>query len=132
MGVHRKGRRGNKDRCTGKAWRKKASGKARTIGNDRGKIPTSAEFSREYLTYIKDVKQNRSARRTRQALKHFSLLFGNKKLSEITPENSDTYKGRRFNEAAKPAHVNREFTDKKILYPQPSMWHKFFGDNPVS
>jgi len=132
MGVHRKGRRGNKDRCTGKAWRKKASGKARTIGHDRGKIPTSAEFSREYLTYIKDVKQNRSARRTRQALKHFSLLFGNKKLSEITPEDSDTYKRRRFNEGAKPATVNRELAVIKHLFNLASKWHKFFGDNPVS
>src|SRR4030066_516011 len=132
MGVHRKGRRGNKDRCTGKAWRKKASGKARTIGHDRGKIPTSAEFSKEYLTYIKDVKQNRSARRTRQALEHFTLLFGNKKLSEITPENSDTYKGRRFNEGAKPATVNRELAVIKHLFNLASKWHKFFGDNPVS
>ena len=96
------------------------------------KVPTLQEFSTNYLTYIKDVKQNRSSRRTRQALDHFILVFGIKKLSEISPEDIDTYKKRRLNGEAKPATINRELAVIKHLFNLARKWHRFFGDNPIS
>jgi integrase len=96
------------------------------------KVPTLQEFSVKYLAHINDVKQNRSAKRTKQALEHFIVFFGSNKLSEINPEDVDTYKSRRLNQGAKPATINRELAVIKHLFNIARKWHKFFGDNPVS
>jgi integrase len=96
------------------------------------RIPTLSEFAAEYLAYIRDVKQIRSHIRSRQALAHFTRCYGNKKLSEITIEDIDVYKRRRFEDNAKPGTIARELAVVKNMFYQARKWHKFFGENPVS
>ncbi|GIW48422.1 MAG: hypothetical protein KatS3mg078_2299 [Deltaproteobacteria bacterium] len=81
-------------------------------------IPTVAEFVNDYLSYIGEIKQNCSTRRSKQALNHFIRFFGDKRLSEISSKDIDTYKSRRI------AVI-------KHLFNLARRWHKFFGDNPI-
>ncbi len=59
-------------------------------------------------------------------------FFGDRKLSEITVGDIDTYKSRRLNEGAKPATLNRELSLIRHLFNLARKWHRSFGENPVS
>lgn len=96
------------------------------------RIPTLSEFIAEYLAYIRDVKQIRSHDRSGYAVAHFTKLYGNKKLSEITIEDIDIYKRRRFEDNAKPGTVARELVVIRNMFYQARKWRRFFGENPVS
>ncbi|HWP91747.1 MAG TPA: tyrosine-type recombinase/integrase [Thermodesulfobacteriota bacterium] len=96
------------------------------------RIPTLSEFTQEYIEHIRDVKQNRSFRRTRQALDHFNKLFNGRKLNEISSDDIDAYKKLRLNQDAKPATVNRELSVVKNLFNLAYRKGKFFGRNPVT
>jgi len=95
-------------------------------------LPTFEEFSRGYVEYQKDVKQIQSHDRSREACTHFSKLFGNKKLTEITAEDIDIYKQKRLNEEAKPGTIKRELNVIRNLFNRARKWKKFFSENPVS
>lgn len=95
-------------------------------------IPTLNEFSKSYIEYQRDVKRVRSFDRTRVAVNHFSRFFGDKKLSELTPEDIDIYKQRRLEEGVKLGTIKRELHVIRHLFNQARKWKKFFGENPVS
>lgn len=94
-------------------------------------IPTFNEFSIEYLTHGKEVLKKRSWWRDVYGLKHFVLLFGDRRLSEITPKDVDDYKRIRLKDVA-PSTVNRELQCVRSLFNLAKRWNKFFGNNPVS
>lgn len=95
-------------------------------------IPIFSEFAMEYLEYIAPTKQNRSAKRSGQAINHFSKRYGRKNLSEITTEDIDNNKSIRLKEDVKPATVNRELAVIKNLFNLAHKWNRCFGHNPVS
>ncbi len=94
-------------------------------------IPIFNEFANEYLTHGKEVIKKRSWWRDTYGLKHFILLFGDRRLSEITPKDVDDYKKIRLKDVA-PSTVNRELQCARSLFNLAKRWKKFFGDNPVS
>ncbi len=94
-------------------------------------IPIFNEFANEYLTHGKEVIKKRSWWRDIYGLKHFILLFGDRRLSEITPKDVDDYKKIRLKDVA-PSTVNRELQCARSLFNLAKRWKKFFGDNPVS
>jgi len=94
-------------------------------------IPTLSEFFDEYISYIKDVKQNRSWKGAIQYLKHLTSYFKDKKLSEISPKDIDDYKLFRLKDV-KPSSLNRELACLSHLTNYAKRQRKFFGDNPVS
>jgi integrase len=94
-------------------------------------IPTFNDFANEYLMHGKEVIQKRSWWRDVYGLKHFISLFGDRRLSEITPKDVDDYKKIRLKDVA-PSTVNRELQCARSLFNLAKRWKKFFGDNPVS
>lgn len=94
-------------------------------------IPTLKEFSDEYISYIRDVKQNRSWKGAVQYLNHLNPYFKDKKLSEISPKDIDDYKLYRL-KSVKPSSLNRELACLSHLINYAKQQRKFFGDNPVS
>ncbi len=108
------------------------------LGIEEVTIPTLEEFSREYITYVRNVKKNRAWERDRESLKQLLRFFARKKLNEITPADISAYQTQRLNETNhlkrlnSPATVNRELTCLKALYNIAKQKEKFFGDNPVS
>jgi len=94
-------------------------------------IPIFNEFANEYLVHGKEVIKKRSWWRDTYGLKHFILLFGDRRLSEITPKDVDDYKKNRLKDVA-PSTVNRELQCVRSLFNLAKRWKKFFGDNPVS
>jgi len=96
------------------------------------KIPIASDFIPEYIYFIREVKKNRSHDRSRQALDHFSKLYGDKKLNEITPEDIDNYKQIRLNECAALGTIARELVVIRHFFNQARKWKRFLGENPVS
>jgi integrase len=94
-------------------------------------VPTLKEFSVGYLKHGKDVVKKRSWYREEYGLRPFLELFGDRKLSEITPKDVDDYKQIRLNDVL-PATVNRELQIVRHLFNLAKRWKKFFGENPVS
>lgn len=94
-------------------------------------IPTLMCFSKDYLTYIKDTVKKRSWKRDELCLKHLNRFFGEKKLSNIKPQDIDDYKASRLKDVA-PATVDRELEVLRHLFNLAERWNKFFGKNPVS
>jgi integrase len=94
-------------------------------------IPTLNEFSVEYLKHGREVVKKRSWYRDEYGLSHFLELFGDRKLSEITPKDIDDYKQARLKRVA-PATVNRELQIIRPLFNLAKRWKRFFGENPVS
>jgi integrase len=94
-------------------------------------IPNLEEFSKEYLTYVRDVTKKRSWKRDELCLRHLINFYGNRLLSTIKPQDIDEYKAARLNKVA-PATVNRELEVLRYLFNLADRWDKFFGKNPVS
>ena len=94
--------------------------------------PTFNKISVEYLEHQKNVKQIRSIDRTAQAVSHFSKLFGDKRLEEITATDIDTFKSRRLNSGIKPNTIARDLVVIRHLFNYAYKRKKFFGRNPVS
>jgi integrase len=95
-------------------------------------IPTFDKISTEYLQHQRDVKQIRSYTRTAQAVSHFSRLFGDKKLHEITASDVDVYTQRRLKDGKKLNTVVRDLTVIRHLFNYAYSRRAFFGRNPVS
>jgi len=94
-------------------------------------IPTLNEIKDDYIAYIQDVKGNRSWRRSEELLRPLSKLYGNKKLSDISPKDLEEFKSLRLKEVS-PATVNRSLSVLRHLINLAKRWKKFYGDNPVS
>jgi len=94
-------------------------------------IPNFRMFTKDYLNYIINVIQKRSWKRDELCLKHLISFFGDKKLSNIKPNDIDDYKSCRLNNV-KPATVNRELEVLRHMFNLAERWSRFFGKNPVS
>jgi len=94
-------------------------------------IPNLNDFADKYLTYVRETKKKRSWKRDELALKHLKKHFSNKKLTEIEPQDIDTYKSSRLKNVT-PATVNRELEVLRYLFNIAERWEKFYGKNPVS
>ncbi len=95
------------------------------------KVPTLSEFEGEYIKYVRDVIKKPSWKRDTLCLKYLTAVFGERKLSEITPRDVDDYKEIRITDVA-PATVNRELEVLRHLFNLAERWKQFFGKNPVS
>jgi len=94
-------------------------------------IPTLSEFSKQYIDYVRDVKQNRSWKCAIQYLGHLKNSFGDKKLSQITSKDVDDYKLLRARKV-KSSTINRELACLSHLLNYAKRRKLFFGENPVS
>jgi len=94
-------------------------------------IPTIEEFEKEYITYIRDIKNNRSWKLAEYYLSTLKQFFFDKKLSQITVNDIDEYKLKRLKEV-KPASVNRELACLSHLFNYAKRQKRYFGKNPVS
>jgi len=79
------------------------------------KIPNLEEFSKEYLTYVRDVTKKRSWKRDELCLRHIIAFYGNRLLSNIKPQDIDEYKASRL-KVVSPATVNRELEVLRYLF----------------
>lgn len=95
------------------------------------KIPILQDFSESYISYVRDVKQNRSWKCAVQYLGHLKRTFAEKKLSQITVKDIDNYKLLRL-QRVKPSTVNRELACLSHLFNYAKRQKVFFGENPVS
>jgi len=95
-------------------------------------IPTLNKISTEYLHHQENVKQIRSYTRTAQAVSHFSKLFGDRRLNEISASDIDTFKQRRLDEGIKLNTIVRDLVVIRHLFNYTYKRKKFFGRNPVS
>ena len=95
-------------------------------------IPTLDEFAENYISYVRDVKQNRAWKRDVLSLSHLKKFMGNKKLSGISAKDIQDYQAKRLKLGRKPATVNRELACLKHLFNVAKQQSAFFGDNPVS
>jgi len=94
-------------------------------------VPTLRTFSREYIDYQKNLKQNRSWQKDESHLRRFNSLWGDRKLSNISAKEIDDYKTIRLQQV-KPATVNRELAALRHLFYLAEKWDKFYGKNPVA
>ena len=97
----------------------------------RANIPTLREFSSEFVSHQRDIKQNRSWKKDEAHIKRFIQAFGNKKLTEITIVDIDNYKRKRVKEV-KEATVNRELSALRKLLNLAKKRKLYHGDNIVS
>ena len=96
-----------------------------------GEIPSLKDFSGDYIKHVRDTIQRRSWSRYEYSLNHLIELYGDKKLSEITPKDIDDFKEIRLKEV-KPATVNRELSTLRQIFNLARRWEKFYGENPVT
>ena len=94
-------------------------------------IPTLDEVTVDYIKHVRDTVKKRSWKRDELCLRHLTAVFGDRKLSQITPRDIDDYKALRRSKVA-PATVNRELEVLRYLFNLSKRWKKFFGENPVS
>ena len=95
-------------------------------------IPAFNEITTDYLQHQKDIKQIRSYTRTEQAVSHFSKIFGDKKLNNITASDIDIYKQRRLKDGIKLNTIVRDLVVIRHLFNFAYNRRKFYGRNPVS
>lgn len=90
------------------------------------------DFIAEFVSYARDIKQNRAWEDAQDCVKSFARFFGNKKLSEINSADIEDYKRIRTREGRKPATINKELAFVRHLFNYAKRCKKFYGDNPVS
>lgn len=96
-----------------------------------GEIPTLKDFSSVYIKHVRDTIKRRSWYRYEYSLNHLIELYGEKQLTEITPNDIDDFKEVRLKDV-KPATVNRELSTLRQIFNLAKRWKKFYGENPVS
>lgn len=95
-------------------------------------IPTFNEFIPEFISYLKEIKQNRGWKGAKACVATFAKCFGSKKLSEITSANVEDFKRIRTKEGKKPATTNSDLAFVRHLFNYAERCNKFYGKNPVS
>ncbi|MGE5445694.1 MAG: tyrosine-type recombinase/integrase, partial [Ignavibacteriales bacterium] len=95
-------------------------------------IPTFNEFIADFIEHQKNIKRNRDWYRPEHSVRLFAKYFGDKKLSEITPNDIDDYKRLRLGEGKQPSTVNRELAAVRTLFFLAKKRKRFFGENAVS
>ena len=88
-------------------------------------------FAMSYIKHVRETLKRRSWYRYEYSLNTLLELYGNKKLSELTPKDIDDFKEIRLRKV-KPATVNRELSTLRQIYNLAKRWNNFVGENPVS
>lgn len=65
------------------------------------KTPTLKEYSETFLNYLTETQKNRSVVRSRQCLRHFNELYGDKQICDLTSLIIEDYATRRRKEVKK-------------------------------
>lgn len=88
------------------------------------------KFREQYIEYAKSNKKPSSAQRDEYSLKHLEVVFGGKRLSDISPFLVEKYKTLRKVEGAKPATINHEMACLRHMFTMALKWGKA-EKNPV-
>lgn len=95
-------------------------------------IPTFNDFIAEFVSYVRDIKQNRAWKQAEDCVKRFAVLFGNKRLSEIKSADIEDYKRIKIQEGKKPATIDKTLSFVRHLFNYAKRCDKFYSNNPVS
>jgi integrase len=95
-------------------------------------IPTFNEFIPDFISYLRDIKQNRAWEQAEDCVKRFAVLFGNKKLSEIKSADIEDYKRIKTQEGKKPATIDKTLCFVRHLFNYAKRCDRFYANNPVS
>lgn len=98
----------------------------------QAETPTFNDFMPEFVSYVRDIKQNRAWRDGADSVDNFARFLGNKKLSEINSADIEDYKRLRTREGKKPATINKELSFIKHLFNYAKRCNNFHANNPVS
>lgn len=95
------------------------------------KIPTLREFGQEYISHMRDTIKLKSWNRYEYSLNRILALYGDDKLTDITPEKVSAYIRTRQKDA-QPATINRELSTLRQIINLAKDWNKFYKENPVT
>ncbi len=98
----------------------------------QAEIPTFNEFIPEFISYVRDIKQNRAWSFAKNSVESFAKFFGFKKLVEITSADVEDYKRLTTQVGKKPATINRQLAFARHLFNYARRCNKFYANNPVS
>lgn len=95
-------------------------------------IPIFDNFIPAFVSYLKDIKQNRLWDVAERCVRKFGEHFGGQRLSHITSADVEDFKRIRTREGKKPATINKELSFVKHLFNYARRCNRFFSNNPVS
>ncbi|MGE5446036.1 MAG: tyrosine-type recombinase/integrase [Ignavibacteriales bacterium] len=98
----------------------------------QAEIPTFNDFIPDFISYLRDIKQNRAWKQAEDCVKGIALLFGGKKLSEIRSADIEDYKRIKIQEGKKPATIDKTLSFVRHLFNYAKRCDKFYANNPVS
>jgi len=95
-------------------------------------IPTFNEFIADFISSLRDIKQNRAWKQGGDCVRDFAVLFGEKRLSDIKPADIEDYKRLKTQEGKKPATIDKMLAFVRHQFNYAKRCDRFFGNNPVS
>jgi integrase len=93
------------------------------------KSPRFEAFAKEYLEWVKANLSPETNRSVSTFVAGFVRVFGQKKLSDITPWDLERYKKERKDAGRKPSTVNKELAALKTMLKKAHTWGKL-ADHP--
>ncbi|RKZ30366.1 hypothetical protein DRQ36_05840 [bacterium] len=87
------------------------------------------DFAKEYLDYSKSNKAPKTYRADPTGIRNMLKFFGDRLLSEITPQLIEEYKAKRL-ETVKPASINRELATLSNMFTKANQW-QIVSVNPM-
>jgi integrase len=102
--------------------RKRAEALQGTLGLHATKDPVFKYFAEQYLAHYKVTRWLSSYVRAESEVKQFCRLWGDRRLSQITPRMIEEYKGERLGAGIKPATVERDLGTLQQMYATAILW----------
>ena len=93
---------------------------------------TFSDFASKFVSYLKNVKRNKSWHYAEIATKDFGEYYGEQMLSEITSADVENYKEIKFKEGKAPATIKKNLDFVRHLFNHAMRTNKYYGVNPVS
>lgn len=94
--------------------------------------PTFSDFISDFISYLKEVKQNRAWDQAQFCVNDFAKFFGTKKLAELSSSDIEDYIRIKTKEGKKPATINKALSFIRHLFNYAKRCNKFYANNPVS
>lgn len=91
------------------------------------KSPGFEAFANEYLEWVSTNRKPLTYRASLTRLKSLRVMFGTKKLSDITAWHMEQYKKTRKDAGRAPATINGELTLLKSMLNKAVSWNKLTG-----
>lgn len=98
----------------------------------QAEIPIFNDFIPVFISYLRDIKQNRAWKQAEDCVKNFAVLYGNKRISEIKSADIEDYKRIKTQEGKKPATIDKTLSFVRHLFNYAKRCDKFYANNPVS